>query len=414
MLFRILSKDKASFKSTIAKVFFYFFIWFFFTYIIYSLLFGLMSKYNYVDIYKYFNFDITINYAYTETYKELEEKYDFIDSSLKTFYTGQMLQIDSDNYDSLFRIFPKKHFISLDENILKQKDSALILYDMAKRSNVDVGDYFEIAGVKYRVAGLIDNGIANILGSATIVLWDGKYQKGAESSGIESGKLDCYACYSRVFIILNDYDKGIEFFEKTHFNHDSFIVDFYMSDYHSDYFTRYGGDWAKQAIKDLEDGTLSQEEFNFPNYKKNSMKKKKTMHASAKIDYDASFNIEDDVFYSGLCVAALFSVCILESYQHAKKNQTKVAIMRILGYKRLRIFLFYFLRSFFIQIILMVCGIGFTRIMTSKSRYVSSILITKWFFIFSAVIAAAALLSSLVSMKRLRDDKLLQKLNEER
>ncbi len=422
MLFRILNKNKVTFKSTITKVFFYVFIWFFFVYIIISLLTGLMNKYIYVDVYNYCNFDLTIDGAYIELYKELEENNDFIGSSLKTFYTGEpiynemdqagssnIMRIDSDNFDEFFKFFPKKHFISLDEALVKQKDSALIMFDMAKLLDVDVGDYVEIAGNKYRVAGIFEPALFNVINCDMVILWDGK----GKSSEIQSGKPDFFMCYTKVFIIFNDYDRGIDFLEKTYFKQSIFLNNFYMSQYHKENITRYGRDWAKLALNDLVNGTIPQEEFTVSDFKENMMIKKKTLHAIAKINYEDSFNLEEDVFYSGLCVAALFSVCILESYQHAKKNQTKVAIMRILGYKRFRIFLFYFLRSFFIQSILMVCGIGFTKYMPLRHSYISSILITKWFFTFSAIIAVAAFLSSLVSMKRLRDDKLLQKLNEE-
>lgn len=110
---------------------------------------------------------------------------------------------------------------------------------------------------------------------------------------------------------------------------------------------------------------------------------------------------------------AIFSVCILESYRHAKESQQKIAILRMLGCRRGRIRIFYFTRSFFIQTVLMLLGVVYVRLLTGKRIYISTVLTLQWVLFFELVILIAAFLSTAISMKKLSDKALLSSLNEE-
>ena len=46
-------------------------------------------------------------------------------------------------------------------------------------------------------------------------------------------------------------------------------------------------------------------------------------------------------FYVTLCLIALFTICAYDSYSHAKSNEVKVGILRILGCKNILSFLLF-------------------------------------------------------------------------
>lgn len=425
MLFRILRKNKITWKSVIGKIVFYFFIWFFFVYIIYSLLFELMAKYEFLDIYNYCNYDIVANSIYKEYYGQLEHENDFLKYSLKGYMVGgniydnkdhrwmtTTLKIDSHNFDILFRFISKKHFISIDSNLLNSRDCVLIQSSLAKNMGAKIGDYYKFSDKSKQIAGIYEDALRTVFKADSIMLWDGIYTNGTNKSEIETGKVDYFDVYSYVYIQFDDYNKGVDFFKKNHLKQEFLLSDFSGTDSFQEYLNLYGKNWPQQLITE----TIQKTELGDPTldeYKRNAFFEKKVLYALAKNDFDHLYNLDNALFYSGVCIIALFSVCILESYRHAKKNEAKVAVLRILGYNRFYIQLFYFLRSVFIQIIFMVLAITFAKVMTYKTKDISSVLITKWFFIFCIVIVISAFLSTLFSMRRLKDDKLLKKLNEE-
>ena len=99
--------------------------------------------------------------------------------------------------------------------------------------------------------------------------------------------------------------------------------------------------------------------------------------------------------------------------RYAKLNMKKIAILRILGCSKVKITTTYFIRSFFIQLLLMLGAILFAITMTSKNRTFSYVLVTKWFASFVLIITISAILGAIASSYQLKDRKLLKKLNEE-
>ena len=275
-----------------------------------------------------------------------------------------------------------------------------------------IGDYYKFSDKSKQIAGIYEDALRTVFKADSIMLWDGIYTNGTNKSEIETGKVDYFDVYSYVYIQFDDYNKGVDFFKKNHLKQEFLLSDFSGTDSFQEYLNLYGKNWPQQLITE----TIQKTELGDPTldeYKRNAFFEKKVLYALAKNDFDHLYNLDNALFYSGVCIIALFSVCILESYRHAKKNEAKVAVLRILGYNRFYIQLFYFLRSVFIQIIFMVLAITFAKVMTYKTKDISSVLITKWFFIFCIVIVISAFLSTLFSMRRLKDDKLLKKLNEE-
>ena len=139
----------------------------------------------------------------------------------------------------------------------------------------------------------------------------------------------------------------------------------------------------------------------------------KLLKAYAENEYAQYYTLNQDIAYSVVSILALFSVCVLESYRHAKENQQKFAILRTLGSRRGSIWAFYFMRSFILQSVLMFSAIAYVRYRTSQNVYVSNILIFRWLLFFEIVILVAALISSVVSMRKLSDKALLFSLNAE-
>lgn len=423
MTFRILQKSGFSWKRLLAKIVLYFFIFVLFLYIIYSFLFGLKAKHNALGAYPYCHYDIQLLGASVSHYQKWESEYSFVSDSLKTFSSGGVIyngenaiavssmQIDSDSYDVFYKIFSKKFFIKLDDGIATLPNSIFFAFRAAKNLGVKVGDTIDFFGTEKQVAGIYEDALFQILNRDAVTLWDGKYTHGKETSEIGMGWPDFFDFYSKVYVVFNDYEKGLSFFQKTYFEQSNFIQDFLQDPSHSDYVTEYGEEWVTRVLEDVSNGTLASP---VDKYKKDSILLWKTVYEYAKRDYQDNYDTTSDAFYSSLCLAALFAVCILESYFHAKRNQEKVAILRLLGTRRSTIFWFYFLRTFAVEMIIMTASLLCMRLLTYANVYISPVLISSWFGGFAAVIAVAALLSALVTMRKLRDSHLLLCLNEER
>lgn len=432
MLFNLLRKRKRKAGDVVLDVVFCFFVWFFFVYIIYNFLFGLMSRYNMVGVYDHVNYDVVLNDVYADYYNscEADDKYISTELKIRTGYENvygdngnvgypTVSYIDSNSFDEFFSIISKKHFTDIDSDIVSSRDCVFISDSFARYINVKVGSTVEISGERKYVAGIYEAAIETILQSDVVTLWNGKYQDGADVSGIVKGELDYFAFYQKIFLKLNDEDKGTELLETEYFNHANFFNNIisaleYNQKAFNEYHAEYGDQWPIKAITDIQAGQPVLDIENVAKYKANYIFTKKQMHAFALQEYNAEYNVTDDTFYSGLCVVALFAVCILESYKHARANQHRVAVMRVLGYRRWSILIFYFLRSFIVQLLLMTGAIAFAKLMTNRSTNISFVLMWEWFIGFCIIIAVAALVSSLFSVYKLRDENLLKCLNEEK
>lgn len=381
-----------------------------------------MNQYNRVGIYDYVRFDAVLNDVYVESCNSNLTRNENVDALLKTFYIGgpvyrendesfvsTTLIVDSDNFNSFFNIFPQKHFIKIDKSLLNQKNSVFISENISKSCNVHIGDLIEIQGIWHKVCGIYEQAITNVINATAVILWNGNYTNGTSVSGIKDGIVDYFDIYTRVYIKFKNYDSGIKWVRDNAFDHRIFLNDVTNHENFSLYLEQKGKDWAKWAI----DTALTEGTFNIDEYRIGAYDTKARMSQLAKQDYESMYNVKDDYFYAALCLIALFTVCTLESYRYAKLNMKKIAILRILGCSKVKITTTYFIRSFFIQLLLMLGAILFAITMTSKNRTFSYVLVTKWFASFVLIITISAILGAIASSYQLKDRKLLKKLNEE-
>ncbi len=408
----ILIKNQFSLKHCIFKFLAVCLIWFLFVYIIRSLLFGLLFRYEHVEVYDYVSFDFVIQGPSRDYYNHEISAQPFVRSSMKTILTGgdllhngeygttSTMNIDGDNFESLFEIFPRKLFVSVEESLLTRRDGIFLSFGLARALHIQQGDMVSISGRDKIVVGIYEDAIFNIIHADSITLWDEAY--GAKIGGV------FFEFYEKVYIKTSDYNKAAAYFDTTYFNHLDYISNIVGNGNEADYIKKYGEQWIEKAIEE----TASHPELR-ADYQSNKSMSHKLLKAYAENEYAQYYTLNQDIAYSVVSILALFSVCVLESYRHAKENQQKFAILRTLGSRRGSIWAFYFMRSFILQSVLMFSAIAYVRYRTSQNVYVSNILIFRWLLFFEIVILVAALISSVVSMRKLSDKALLFSLNAE-
>ena len=405
-------KNKFALKRSIFKFFTICLIWFLFVYIIRSLLFGLLSRYEHVDVYDYAAFDFVVNGPYIDHYNREISTQPFIQNEIKTILTGgdlkcgdeygttSTMNIDDNDFNSLFVIFPRRLFVSIDESLLTRQDGIFLSFSLAQNMNLKPGDIVSISGREKIVIGIYEDSVSNVIHADSITLWDEAYGEQFQNIG--------FRFYSKVYIKASDYDAASTYLEATYFTHSDYITNIIGNGEDAAYVKQYGDLWIEKAIEEaINDKDLNRD------YQLNAFLKQKTLKAYAVNEYKVQYNLNQDITYSVISVIALFAVCILESYRHAKENQQKFAILRMMGSRRSGIWTFYFMRSFILQTMLMLLAIAYVRYMTYENIYVSGILTLQWMLYFEAVIFVAALVSSAASMRKLTDRELLSSLNEE-
>lgn len=411
MLF-LFAKGKFSFKYFVLKFFAVCLIWFLFVYIVRSLFFGLLSRYEHVDVYDHVSFDFVVNDPYAGYYDREISTQPFVQSELRTIGTGgdlthneesgttSTMNIVADNFDGLFQLFPRSLFVSIDEALLTSRDGILLTFGLAQAMRLKPGDIVSISGREKIVAGIYEDSIFNVIHADSITLWDEDYGAQFENIGFDF--------YGKVYIKTSDYDTATAYFEQAYFQHLGYISDLIGNGKEKEYINQYGEEWIEKAIEEA----VANTDLN-KNYRQNAFISRKTLKAYARNEYAQQYSLNQDIAYSVISVIALFAVCILESYKHAVVNQQKFALLRMLGTRRGHMFLFYFLRSFILQSGLMLFGVWYVRFRVRHSRYISNILTAQWMLYFEVVIFAAALISSVVSMRKLSDKALLFSLNAE-
>lgn len=411
MLF-LFAKGKFSLKHFVLKFFAVCLIWFLFVYIIRSLFFGLLFRYEHVDVYDYVSFDFVVDGPYAGYYDREISTQPFVQSDLRTIGTGgdlthneesgttSTMNIVADNFDGLLQVFPRRLFVSIDETLLTRRDGIFLTFGLAQTMRLKPGDIVSISGREKIVVGIYENSIFNVIHADSITLWDEDYGAQFENIGFDF--------YGKVYIKVSDYDAAAAYFEQMYFQHSGYISNLIGNGQEKEYIDRYGEEWIVKAIEEAATNAgLSK------NYKLNAFIPRKTLKAYARNEYAQQYSLNQDIAYSVISVIALFAVCILESYKHAVVNQQKFALLRMLGARRGHMFLFYFLRSFILQTGMMLFSVWHVRFRVRHSIYISNILTAQWVLYFETVIFAAALISSVVSMRKLSDKALLFSLNAE-
>lgn len=215
-MFFLLTKNKFSLKHFIFKFFAICLIWFLFIYIIYSLLFGLRSHYEHVEVYDYTSFDFVIQGPSRDYYDHEISAQPFIQSSIKVISTGgdllhdgeygitSTMNIDDNNFDSLFEIFPRRLFVSVDESLLARKDGIFLSFSLAQGMHIQQGDMVSISGRDKIVIGIYEDAIFNIIHEDSITLWDEAYEAQFEGEFFEF--------YQKVYIKTSDFNEAAAYF----------------------------------------------------------------------------------------------------------------------------------------------------------------------------------------------------------
>lgn len=411
-MFWIFTKNRFSLKKCIFQFLAVCLICFLFVYIIRSLLFGLLARYERVEVYDHASFDFVIEGPSRDYYDHKISAQPFIQSSIKVISTGgdllhngeygttSTMNIDDDDFDSLFEIFPRRLFVSIDESLLTRKDGIFLSFSLAQGLHIQQGDMVSISGRDKIVVGIYEDAIFNIIHEDSITLWDEAY--GAQFEGV------FFEFYQRVYIKTSDFSEAVAYFDATYFDHSNYISNIVGNGEENAYIKKYGEQWIEKAVEEAVAHPELCEEYRLGTYRSH-----KILKAYAKNEYAQLYTLNQDIAYSVISIIAFFSVCILESYRHAKENQQKFAILRTMGGRRGSIWTFYFMRSFFLQTVLMLLAIAYVRYNTYERIYVPNILILRWMLFFEAVIFMAALISSVISMRKLSDKALLFSLNEE-
>ncbi len=411
-MFSLFLKNKFSLKGFLVKFAACVIILALFIYIIYSILFGIRFKYENIDIYDHCQFDIRLDSPCKEIYNNIIGKQGFIEADLKCvnvggdlLYKGQYgvtssLNIDAQDFTSLFKIFPSKLFVVIEESLLARRDGVFLSFSLAQSMGIRTGELVSVTGRDKIVVGIYEDAVTNVLHFDSILLVDDTLL--TQLPGVGSH------FYDEVFIKVSDRETAQAYFDKSYFKHLGYIELLIGEGSDQSYRKQYGEDWILKAIQAAE----GKENIVKP-YRQNAFLPKAALKAYAKNDYQLHYNLNQDIAYSVISTLAIFSVCILESYRHAKESQQKIAILRMLGCRRGRIRIFYFTRSFFIQTVLMLLGVVYVRLLTGKRIYISTVLTLQWVLFFELVILIAAFLSTAISMKKLSDKALLSSLNEE-
>ena len=388
MVYRILHKDRITYKSLFKKVISLISVIIIFIFIINNMFLYLLDKHETVGGYKYSKYDIAIREVYRDNYNEkILKECPYIENSLRAFYISaainsedtSVLMIDSNSLtDVLDTVIPRKLFIDYSSRLIKEDNSILISYSVARQSKIKVGDIVEFLGKDLKVAGIFESCVNKVVKGGAVVCWDGEVPK-----GMQNREYNFFDFYSVVYIGLSDYDKGIKYFENNYYKQ-------------KDLYVKYGGKATPELIEKLKIDAYSLREVSY----------------SIELDgYNKRINFVKNSFYIALCLIALFTICIYDSYSHAKANEVKAGILRILGCKRRTLFMFYFSRSVLQQFIMVVISIVVMKNITSS--YISNALILSWIGVFLIIILTSALLSSVFSMFRLSDSNLTIKLTEE-
>lgn len=403
-MFLLFQKNKFSVKNLMLKIVSCILIWILFVYVIDSLFYGLQTKYKDVDIYDYCDFDIEVHGPLAEYYGDVIEGQDFIENDLKfannegtsiSFnnkdFSASILSIAEENFDDLFRMFPEKFFVELDEALLYRKDVVLMSSSVVQQLGIHTGESISISEKNKVLAGMYEDSLVTVIGANVITFED-----------------DFTGCYNKVLLQVSDIGVAKTYFQDKYFRHSGYIDYLIANEFHLQYLEKYGDNWMRKAIEEAEgnDSLIGP-------YKSDSIRFKNAQKIQAENSHKTEYTLDEDIAYSVVSIIAVFSICILESYKHAKENQQKIAILRMMGCSRHSISTFYFVRSFVLQTFLMLCGIIYKRYVVDRTTYISNTLIAQWIICFEIVIFIATLVSTAVSMRKLSDKALLFSLNEE-
>ncbi|HOA80447.1 MAG TPA: hypothetical protein PKK61_05210 [Defluviitaleaceae bacterium] len=387
MIFRILNKEKWTIKGIVRTCIEYLSIILIFVFIIYFLFYSQIYKHFAVAGYKYTTYDIVIKEVLADNYNnKTVNDCPYIDESVRVIaglagmeknnktYRVNLMLMDEDKLNAIFKITPPKLFLDYSYKLMDSRTSLAVSYELARRANLKVGDTVKVWSQEYRVAGIFDDTLINVFSSDIIMCWHSRKSEGESN--------DSYKFYTRVYIKLNDYEKGVQYFHENHYK--EMVI-----------YTNYNGVATPELIE---------------RYKVGAYSLRNVSYKDALDQYNRGNNTVEEIFYVTLCLIALFTICAYDSYSHAKSNEVKVGILRILGCKKHTLFFFYFIRSAIIQTLLMVFSVLFIK--KFNVSHISYALIGTWMGTFLVVIIASALLSAICSMLRLRDDNLILKLAE--